>query len=64
MMIEEMTTQSLVAYALNGEESTEMEMELADRLRDAVHEIDRLVDDRNKLLCELHQKLEAIDGNT
>ena len=42
-MIDEMTNPSLIDYVVSSDDSTEIERELADRLRYAIEEIDRLV---------------------
>ena len=62
-MLDEMTNPAILDFVLDSEDSTETEMELAQRLIGAMEEIDRLVAERNKMLFELHQKLETACGN-
>lgn len=62
-MLDEMTNPSIIDFVLDNEDSTEVECEMASRLIGAMEEIDRLVEERNKMLCELHQKIEAANGN-
>lgn len=63
-MLDEMTNPSIIDYILDNEDSTETECEMASRLIGAMEEIDRLVAERNKMLCELHQKIEALNGDS
>ena len=62
-MLDEMTNPSIIDYILDNEDSTETECEMASRLIGAMEEIDRLVAERAAMLCELHQKIEALNGN-
>ena len=62
-MLDEMTNPSIIDYILDNEDSTETECEMASRLIGAMEEIDRLVAERTQLLCQLHQKIEALNGN-
>lgn len=62
-MLDEMTNPSIIDFVLDNEDSTEVECEMASRLIGAMEEIDRLVAERNKMLCELHRKIEAANGN-
>ena len=52
-MIDEMTNDALVSFVTTSEEVSEIELELADRLRTAVDEINQLVA-RVRLLEELN----------
>lgn len=62
-MIDEMTNPALVAYVCADENSTEMEFELADRLDCAMTEVDILIAERAKLLCQLQARLENVCGD-
>ena len=48
-MVDEMTNPALIEYVLSDEDATETERELAERLRYATEEIDRLVQAVNRL---------------
>ena len=48
-MIDEMSNTRLMEYVSDNEDSTEVERELADRLRMAIEEIEMLVEDVNRL---------------
>lgn len=50
-MIDEMTNPTLIAHVMDGDDSTETERELADRLRCAIEEIE--------FLTQRVQRLEA-----
>ena len=48
-VIDEMSNTRLMEYVSDNEDSTEVERELADRLRMAIEEIEMLVEDLNAL---------------
>jgi hypothetical protein len=62
-MLDEMTNSAVADHVLDCEDATELELELAQRLIGSLEEIDRLVEERAQLLCELAQKLEHLSGD-
>ena len=62
-MIDEMTNPALVAYVFGDEDASRMELELADRLQCSIDEVDILIAERAKLLCQLQKRLEDTCGD-